>query len=105
MCCAKIPDFYSREIQYARHCEGAGAAVPDGADAVVQIENTQQLPDQTDGEKRIKINKVSCCTLPLVFNSMMPACLDVAANAPARLSVSSSIDLHWVATSIVESAL
>ena len=36
----------------------AGAPVPEGADAVVQIENTQQLPDRPDGEKRIKIVKV-----------------------------------------------
>lgn len=38
---------------------GAGAAVPEGADAVVQIENTQQLPDSNNGEKRIAIKKVS----------------------------------------------
>ena len=36
----------------------AGAPVPDGADAVVQIENTEQLPQRQDGEKRIKIVKV-----------------------------------------------
>lgn len=36
----------------------AGAPVPEGADAVVQIENTEQLPDRPDGEKRIKIVKV-----------------------------------------------
>lgn len=38
---------------------GAGAPVPQGADAVVQIENTQQLSDSRNGEKRIKINKVT----------------------------------------------
>lgn len=89
MCCAKMPDFHSREMQYVGHCEGAGATVPDGADAVVQIENTQQLPDQKDGEKRIKINKVSCCTFPQLFISVLPACLYVAADAPAMLLVSS----------------
>lgn len=36
----------------------SGAPVPRGADAVVQIENTEQLPDRQDGEKRIKIVKV-----------------------------------------------
>ena len=36
----------------------AGAPVPKGADAVVQIENTEQLPERQDGEKRIKIVKV-----------------------------------------------
>lgn len=40
-------------------CVAAGAPVPEGADAVVQIENTEQLPDRPDGEKRIKIVKVS----------------------------------------------
>ena len=35
-----------------------GAPVPKGADAVVQIENTEQLPQQQDGEKRINIVKV-----------------------------------------------
>ena len=37
----------------------AGAPLPDGADAVVQIENTEQLPELQDGEKRIKIVRVS----------------------------------------------
>ena len=37
----------------------AGAPLPEGADAVVQIENTEQLPERQDGEKRIKIVKVS----------------------------------------------
>ena len=32
--------------------------MPKGADAVVQIENTEQLPHRQDGEKRIKIVKV-----------------------------------------------
>ncbi len=36
-----------------------GAPVPEGADAVVQIENTEQLPERQDGEKRIRIVKVS----------------------------------------------
>lgn len=36
----------------------SGAPVPRGADAVVQIENTEQLPDRQDGEKRVKIVKV-----------------------------------------------
>ena len=35
-----------------------GAPVPKGADAVVQIENTEQLPQRQDGEKCIKIVKV-----------------------------------------------
>ncbi len=37
----------------------AGASVPEGADAVVQIENTEPLPDRQDGERRIKIIKVT----------------------------------------------
>ena len=36
-----------------------GAPVPEGADAVVQIENTEQLSERQDGEKRIRIIKVS----------------------------------------------
>jgi len=36
-----------------------GAPVPEGADAVVQIENTEQLPERQDGEKRVRIVKVS----------------------------------------------
>ncbi len=36
-----------------------GAPVPEGANAVVQIENTEQLPERQDGEKRIRIVKVS----------------------------------------------
>ena len=36
----------------------AGAPVPEGADAVVQIENTEQLPNRPDGEKQIKIVQV-----------------------------------------------
>ena len=38
----------------------AGAPVPKGADAVVQIENTEQLPDRQDGQKCVKIVKVLC---------------------------------------------
>ena len=34
--------------------------MPKGADAVVQIENTEQFPERQDGEKRIKIVKVLC---------------------------------------------
>lgn len=41
-----------------RPVAASGAPVPHGADAVVQIENTEQLPDRQDGEKRIKIVKV-----------------------------------------------
>lgn len=36
-----------------------GAPVPEGADAVVQIENTEQLSERQDGEKRVRIVKVS----------------------------------------------
>lgn len=32
--------------------------MPEGADAVVQIENTEQLPPSASGTKRVKIVKV-----------------------------------------------
>lgn len=35
-----------------------GGPVPEGADAVVQIENSEQLPPAASGNKRVKINKV-----------------------------------------------
>ncbi|DBA77249.1 hypothetical protein WJX79_006001 [Trebouxia sp. C0005] len=36
-----------------------GAPVPEGADAVVQIENTEQLSERQDGEKRVRIVKAA----------------------------------------------
>ena len=38
----------------------AGAPLPHGADAVVQIENTEQLPAGNGGQKRVRIVKVGC---------------------------------------------
>ncbi len=34
--------------------------MPEGADAVVQIENTEQLPPGQDGKRRVRIVKVGC---------------------------------------------
>eukprot|EP00891_Asterochloris_glomerata_P008529 jgi/Astpho2/8529/e_gw1.00125.32.1_t len=36
---------------------GTGGPVPEGADAVVQIENTEQLPPGQDGKRRVRIVK------------------------------------------------
>ncbi|KAK9807616.1 hypothetical protein WJX72_004182 [[Myrmecia] bisecta] len=38
---------------------GTGGALPEGADAVVQIENTDTLPPGPDGKKRVRINKAA----------------------------------------------
>ena len=38
----------------------AGGPVPEGADAVVQIENTEQLPPGQHGKRRVRIVKVGC---------------------------------------------
>jgi len=38
---------------------GTGGPVPDGADAVVQIENTEQLPPSDAGSKRVRIVKAA----------------------------------------------
>ncbi len=45
--------------EYTAAVMHTGAPVPEGADAVVQIENTEQLPERQDGEKRVRIVKVS----------------------------------------------
>ncbi|KAK9861036.1 hypothetical protein WJX84_007974, partial [Apatococcus fuscideae] len=37
------------------------AAVPSGADAVVQIENTEQLPPAADGKRRVRIKQAASC--------------------------------------------
>lgn len=39
-------------------CRATGAPVPSGADAVVQIENTEQPPAADDGRRRVRIKIV-----------------------------------------------
>ena len=68
----------SRACHGHREVVSAGGVVPDGADAVVQIENTDQLPEQKDGEKRTRINKVlmmDLCLPKAELHSITPGCV------------------------------
>jgi hypothetical protein len=53
--------WHSVVITYLIKLVLAGAPLPDGADAVVQIENTEQLPQGPDGQRRVRIVKVRMC--------------------------------------------
>lgn len=54
--CASCNIFH--QIPSAALCINAGASLPHGADAVVQIENTKKLAPGPDGQQRVRIVKV-----------------------------------------------
>ena len=49
----------------------AGAPLPEGADAVVQIENTEKLPPGSDGQQRVRIVKVFAFPSAGIFLSIL----------------------------------